>query len=78
MDFEQRLQQTHAKTMAKYSDMTTPEDEDREYEMWCEEIAMKRWGKQPRHGFISVRCPACDALVRPAASADALCIPIHK
>ena len=68
-EFEQKLQQRHRGTMARYSGMVSSEAEDQEYERWCDDEAMPRSLKRPRIGSTGPR--EDHTLVRQAVRAEA-------
>lgn len=58
--FTDRLQALHTRTLAKHSEMKTPEDEARAHEAWTEEQAQNA-KRQKRTGPL-MPCPACNKL----------------
>ena len=63
LEFTKWLTSLHLRTLAKHSDMKTPEDEVRAHEVWSEQQAQKakRHKKEP-HPMV---CPACSAQPSP-------------
>ena len=54
------LEQLHRRTLAKYSNLMTPKDEDRAWECWSEEQAGR--AKRQRQEGERMPCPACTSI----------------
>ena len=57
LEFTERLQRLHERTLAKHSTMKTPEDEVRALELW--DMQRQRVGKKQRRDGPRMPCPAC-------------------
>ena len=60
LDFTQRLQQMHQRTLATHSSMKTPALEEEEHEKWSAQQA--RLPKRQRRAGPRMPCSACQAL----------------
>ena len=57
LDFTQRLQSMHSRTLAKHSNLKTPELEEKAHELWSE-VQAKQAKRQRREGP-RMPCPVC-------------------
>ena len=51
------LERLHRQTLAEHSNLTTPEEEDRVWERWCQQLAGR--AKRQRREGERMPCPAC-------------------
>lgn len=58
LKFTAKLQQLHVRTLAKHTDMKTPEDEAAAHERWDAERVNP--AKRPKQEGPLMRCPSCD------------------